>query len=167
MSSPPRTGVDPLNPHVKLIHDFYRAFQERDADAMAACYHEDVIFSDEVFPLLRGSEAGEMWRMLCSRSKDLKVRFWDVEADAKHGCAQWEARYTFSKTGRPVRNRVEATFDFRDGRIVRHIDRFDFWRWSRQALGPAGLLLGWSPIIRGKVRDQAAEQLQTWLGQKH
>jgi ketosteroid isomerase-like protein len=160
---PLRIGYESsVHPHEELIQTFYRAFQKRDADAMAACYHPEIEFSDEAFPLLRGARAGDMWRMLCSRSKDLAVEFRDVHADAGGGRAHWDATYTFSKTGRRVVNRIDATFAFRDGKIVRHVDRFDFWRWSRQALGPVGLLLGWTPIVRRAVRRQAAEQLDAW-----
>ena len=49
------------------------------------------------------------------------------------------------------------------GLITRHTDRFDFWRWSRQALGAPGLLLGWSPFLRAKVRGQAAASLRRFL----
>ena len=49
------------------------------------------------------------------------------------------------------------------GQIVRHKDRFDFWRWSRQALGAPGVLLGWTPVIRNKVRGQAAANLRKFL----
>jgi ketosteroid isomerase-like protein len=155
-----------VHPHEELIQTFYRAFQKRDADAMAACYHPEIEFSDEVFPLLRGTRAGDMWRMLCSRGKDLEVEFRDVHADGDGGHAHWDATYTFSKTGRRVVNRIDATFAFREGKIVRHVDRFDFWRWSRQALGPVGLLLGWTPIVRSAVRRQAAEQLDAWTASR-
>ncbi len=151
-----------MHPHEELIHTFYRAFQRRDAEAMAACYHAGIEFTDEVFPSLRGRRAGDMWRMLCARGKDLVIDFRDVRADESTGGAHWDARYTFSKSGRPVLNRVDASFAFRDGKIVRHVDRFDFWRWSRQALGPAGLVLGWTPIVRNAVRRQAADQLEAW-----
>ena len=54
------------------------------------------------------------------------------------GRAHWDATYTYSATGRRVDNRIDATFAFRDGLIVRHDDRFDLWRWARQALGVQG-----------------------------
>ncbi len=54
---------------------------------------------------------------------------------------------------------IHAEFRFRDGRILAHVDDFDLWRWSRQALGLPGVLLGWSPLLRSKVRSQAAAQL--------
>jgi ketosteroid isomerase-like protein len=155
-----------MHPHAQLIEHFYRSFQSRDADAMTGCYHADIEFSDEVFPSLRGPRAGEMWRMLCARGKDLHVEFSNVAADDASGSAHWDARYTFSKTGRSVLNRIDATFAFRDGKILRHIDRFSFWRWSRQALGPAGVLLGWTPLVRNAVRRQAMQQLDAWIARR-
>ena len=35
-------------------------------------------------------------------------------------------------------NDVRATFRIADGLIVDHVDRFSFWKWSRQALGHQG-----------------------------
>lgn len=151
------------HPHSALLHRFYTAFQQRDAATMSACYAADVHFSDPVFPDLRGAAAGAMWSMLCARGKDLRIAYHDVRADESRGAVRWEAWYTFSGTGRPVHNLIDAEFMFRDGRIVRHVDRFDLWRWSRQALGATGLLLGWSPLVHGKVRAQAARALQAWV----
>jgi hypothetical protein len=82
------------------------------------------------------------------------------------GRAHWDARYTFSKTGRSVLNRIDASFMFKGGKIVRHVDRFPFWRWSRQALGATGLVLGWTPIVRRAVRREAALQLDAWLAKR-
>ncbi|MFY7942354.1 MAG: nuclear transport factor 2 family protein, partial [Burkholderiaceae bacterium] len=72
----------------------------------------------------------------------------------------------FSKTGRQVLNQIDAQFEFSDGLIHRHIDRFDFWRWSRQALGAPGVLLGWSSFLRGQVQQQAARSLDAFVA-KH
>src|SRR2546428_315663 len=79
----------------------------------------------------------------------------DSQADDASGQAQWEARYTFSSTGRKVHNVMEAEFQFQGGRIAVHHDHFRFWRWSSQALGTAGLLLGWTPMVHNKVRATA------------
>lgn len=101
-----------------------------------------------------------MWRMLVARGADLEIVLDEAEADDEGGKAHWTARYTFSRTGRKVVNRIEAKFAFRDGRIVRHYDRFDFWRWASQALGPSGRLLGWFGPFKSAVRRQAARQLE-------
>jgi ketosteroid isomerase-like protein len=148
-----------MHPHESLIREFYGAFARRDAEAMARCYHDDVFFTDPAFPRLRGEEARDMWRMLVARATDLEIVLDEAEADAEEGRAHWTARYTFTKTGRPVVNRIEARFAFRDGRIVRHYDRFSFWRWSAQALGPIGRLFGWFAPLKWLVRRQAAGQL--------
>lgn len=151
-----------MHAHEELIRRFYGAFAARDAEAMAQCYHPDVVFTDPAFPVLRGPEASDMWRMLVARGKDLQLTLVDAYADAEGGRARWEAHYTFSQTGRKVVNRIDAMFAFRDGKIVRHIDRFSFWKWSRQALGPLGLALGWSWPIKALVRKRAAAALHAY-----
>ncbi len=85
------------------------------------------------------------------------------EADGDQGSARWVARYTFTQTGRPVRNDVRASFRFAGGLIAEHRDEFDFHRWSRQALGAPGLLLGWTPLLRASVRRRARAGLDEFL----
>ena len=152
-----------MHPNAELIRSFYTSFGKRDAKGMAACYHPAVKFSDEVFTELEGARAVAMWRMLCERGKDLKVEFRDIVADDSVGRAHWDAWYTFSATGRSVYNKIDASFEFRDGKIIRHRDRFDFWAWARQALGPVGGLLGWSGFLKRRVRVQAARNLDGFL----
>jgi ketosteroid isomerase-like protein len=148
-----------MHPHEALIREFYGRFAARDAEGMARCYHPDIAFSDPVFPMLRGAQAGDMWRMLLSRAADLAVTLEEASGGDEGGTARWTARYTFSRTGRAVVNHVAAMFAFRDGLIVRHYDNFSFWRWASQALGPAGRLLGWLAPLKWKVRSDAAKGL--------
>ena len=145
-----------------LITRFYEAFAQLDAEAMSACYTDDVLFSDPVFGELRGRQAGDMWRMLTSRAKDFSVVFDQVRADDRSGSAHWVATYLFSQTGRTVVNDIQARFVFRDGLIWEHHDHFDLWRWSRQALGAKGLLLGWTPMVQNAIRGQAQKGLKTF-----
>ena len=152
-----------MHPNAALIQRFYQCFHARDGAGMAACYAPDVVFSDPVVPRLEGPEAGGMWRMLTGRAADLSVTCSAVEADDSRGSAHWEASYTFGKTGRRVLNVIDASFEFRDGAIVRHRDHFNFWRWSRQALGPAGLLLGWTSMLQHKVQVEARRGLLSFL----
>lgn len=152
-----------MNAHEQTIRRFYESFRSLDAEGMIACYHPQIIFSDPVFGVLAGEEATGMWRMLCARAKGLTISFSDVTAPGTVGGAHWEADYTFSQTGRSVHNVVNATFAFEDDKIVRHADRFNLWKWTAMALGPAGILLGWSPIVRGKVRKGARRGLEVFL----
>lgn len=151
-----------MHPNAQLLERFYQAFARRDAATMAACYHPEASFSDPAFPALRGAEIGAMWAMLCARAQDFELMYSGISADDQAGKVHWEPRYLFSKTGRRVHNIIDAEFRFRDGLIVEHRDHFDFWRWARQALGPAGWLLGWSGALRGKVQAEAARGLAAW-----
>lgn len=155
-----------MHPNFQLLDDFYGAFARRQPDVMASSYASDAHFTDPVFPDLRGEQIGQMWTMLCTRGKDLELTYEVIEADDQGGRARWEAHYTFSATGREVHNIIDATFEFRDGQIVRHIDDFDFWRWSKQALGAPGVLLGWSGFLRSKMRSQASSGLHAFSSKR-
>lgn len=152
------------DPKDELIQRFYSAFARHDGDTMAACYALGARFSDPVFTDLRGEEPGAMWRMLAGRAEDLEVTLAEHQAADERGSAHWLADYTFS-TGRRVHNDVHAEFRFEHGLITEHRDSFSFYAWVRQALGPVGLALGWTPILRGKVRRQARAGLDEFLAQ--
>jgi hypothetical protein len=151
-----------MHPNEQTLERFYASFSQRDYAGMIACYAPEIRFADEVFTL-SGKTVGAMWHMLCESGKDLAVIFRDIHADEARGTAHWEATYTFSATGRKVLNIIDAEFDFSGGQIIHHRDRFSFWRWSRQALGPTGLLLGWTPFVQRKVQRTAARNLSKFI----
>jgi len=154
-----------MNLNEQLIHDFYTAFQQRDGDKMASFYDSQAVFTDPAFGTLHGAEVGAMWRMLCARGRDLRVAFDRISAQGDEGRAHWEAWYTFSSSGRPVHNVIEASFKFRAGRILEHHDRFNFWRWSAQALGPLGIFAGWLPPVQNTVTRRARRGLTAFMQQ--
>ena len=145
-----------------VIERFYAAFGNRDHHAMAACYAPDARFRDPVFLELADARIGTMWRMLCERATDLRIECGPVTATGTSAECEWQAWYTYSATGRSVHNRIAASFELRDGLIVRHEDRFDLYRWARQALGVKGLLLGWAPPVRRAIRAGAARSLSAF-----
>ena len=157
-----------MNPYEARVAAFYAAFRELDAASMKAAYAPDARFLDPVFRLSGRDEIGAMWAMLAEATARQGRDVWRLDcghitADASHGRAHWEARYRFSSTGRMVHNSVDASFAFdASGLIVTHRDRFDFWRWSRQALGPAGVALGWTPWLRRKVQRRAEANLKAY-----
>ena len=149
-----------MHANEELITRFYSAFGAGDHVTMGASYTDDATFSDPVFPTLSAEDVRAMWRMFCTSDNDITVTFADVQADDRSGSARWDAVYRFPKTGREVHNKISASFLFRDGKIVRHRDDFNFYAWTRMALGPVGAALGWTPILQKKVRNQAAAQLR-------
>ena len=158
-----------MHPNQQTIKNFYSAFARLDAEAMGQCYAPEAVFEDEVFSLRGKREVAGMWRMLCeataAKGSDVwKLQYRDVAADADAGRAHWDAHYRFSTPGRIVDNSIDAHFTFDpQGRFASHTDSFDFWGWSRQALGAPGYLLGWTPVLRAKVRRQAGANLARFL----
>jgi hypothetical protein len=104
--------------------------------------------------------------MLCSRARELTLEYSDIEAGNDSGRAHWEARYIFSQTGLPVHNVIEAAFTFREGLILRHVDRFDLWRWAGQALGVKGKLFGRLPMVQNKIRAKAMRGLEKFIAEE-
>jgi ketosteroid isomerase-like protein len=153
------------NENTQLIEQFYTSFQQHDYKGMIACYHPQVEFSDPVFLTLKGKRASAMWHMLIERGKELTLEFGGIQASNEVGKAHWEAKYPFSGTGRQVHNIIDANFRFQGGKIFRHDDHFDLWRWTRMALGTSGILLGWSPIVQNKVRTTARASLDKFIAQ--
>lgn len=153
-----------MHPNAELITRFYTSLSKLDGAGMAACYAKEATFSDLVFTNLSGQEPGKMWRMLCKRGKDMTVVFDGIEATDTAGKAHWVATYTFSGTGNQVINDIQASFVFKDGKIVQHKDVFDLYKWARQALGLKGLLLGWTPFAQGAIRKTAAAGLAAFKG---
>ena len=150
-----------MHPNAALVDRLYGAFRARDSAAMAACYLPDATFRDPIFDV-RGREVADMWTMFCDRGRDLVLDWKVLAADDAAGHARWEPRYTFSVTGRPVHNRIESRFTFRDGRIASHVDDFSLWRWSRMALGPKGAALGWTPFVQKAIRGEARRNFDRW-----
>ena len=151
-----------MHPNAALIENFYSAFQHRDHETMARSYSDSASFGDPVFRSLDAEQVRAMWRMFCTSGNQIEVTYRDVVADDTRGSARWEAEYRLPASGRKVHNRIRASFTFVDGLIERHEDGFNLYRWTTMALGPLGLLLGWTPLVQNRVRLQAAAQLETF-----
>lgn len=150
----------------QLIEKFYTAFSKKDAATMTSCYAENIVFEDPAFGKLKGREAVAMWTMLLSRSKDIHIAFSDISADAQKGKAKWVATYTFTKTGRVVVNKIDATFEFANGKISKHTDSFDLTAWMKMAFGWKGYLFAYIPFLKNKFKQTAKKTLLDYMA-KH
>lgn len=151
-----------MHPNAQRISDFFAAFQAKDASAMHAWYGPDARFSDPVFPDLDTDRMKAMWSMFC-RSTDLQIEVEAIRANDDEGTAVWRALYAFPATRRPVINAIRSSFHFRDGQVIRHTDAFNFHDWAQQALGFKGLILGWTPYLKKKVRASARLTLEDFM----
>lgn len=152
----------------KIAENFYTAFEKLDAEQMAKYYHPDIVFQDPAFGELKGKRAMNMWRMLCDsqKGKDFKIQFEVLEESENQAKVNWEAFYTFSKTGRKVHNKISASLVIKDGLILKHTDEFNLYRWSKQAMGWKGFLMGYSSFFRNKLQYSTNRLLDTFE-QKH
>lgn len=145
------------------IIKFYTAFANSDATQMCECYHPNIQFRDPAFGLLKGDEVCQMWKMLIERGKgNIDIHFSEVKANDHLGSAFWVAKYNFSETNRKIVNSISAKFQFKDGLIIKHTDDFDIWKWSKQALGIKGLLLGWTGFMQKKIQEKALLSLKKY-----
>ena len=145
-----------------IIEKFYIAFAQKDWQTMHSCYHQDVVFEDPAFGQLKGDDARKMWKMLCQQGKDLELTFSNISCAENEGSANWEAHYTFSKTGRKVHNIVSATFELKDGLIIKHTDQFNLHKWAGQALGLSGRILGGTSFFKKKLNAQTNSLLRKY-----
>jgi ketosteroid isomerase-like protein len=148
----------------ELINKFYTAFQKLDYAAMNSCYSDAIVFSDPAFGLLRGNEAKYMWEMMCKNAKEFSLTYGNIiKLDEEYSTCDWVATYTFSKTGRKVVNRIRANMKFADGKIIEHSDAFSLHKWSAQALGFSGWLLGWNTFFQNKIKNTAKRNLLKFM----
>ncbi|HMJ48042.1 MAG TPA: nuclear transport factor 2 family protein [Ferruginibacter sp.] len=153
-----------MNINEQLITTFYRSFQKLDAAGMNECYSPDAVFFDPVFGLLNTDELKAMWAMLCNNAKDLEITFENITSiDDEYYTCNWTATYTFSRTGRKVVNKIKAYMRFSDGKIIEHSDAFSLYKWTKQAFGITGFLLGWSNFFQKKIRKQARQNLEKFM----
>ncbi|TKC03292.1 nuclear transport factor 2 family protein [Pedobacter cryotolerans] len=152
-----------MNTNEQLINHFYTCFKNKDYKGMQACYADHATFSDAVFKNLNSAQVKAMWQMLILKGKDMRIEFGQISANEKTGKAHWDAYYTFSATGKNVINKIDANFEFENGKIVKHIDDFNFYVWAKQALGTTGLLLGWTGFLKNKIQTTAMANLQKFM----
>jgi len=152
-----------MTPNETLIHQFYTAFQQKDVKTMQDSYDDGAVFNDAVFVNLDAQQVRAMWQMLLSRSGDMVMSFRNVKEEDDKVTAYWEAQYTFTATGKKVVNKIDAEFQIKDGKIIKHTDAFNFHKWARQAFGSGGLLLGWTNVFKEKVRQTAKKKLEEYM----
>lgn len=151
----------------ELINKFYSSFQKLDHNGMNSCYADDIAFFDPVFGLLRGDEVRCMWEMLCKNAKDFSLTYGNIQhLDDEYSTCDWTATYTFSKTGKQVVNKIKANMRFADGKIAEHSDAFSLHKWSSQALGFSGWLLGWNSFFQRKIKNGARKNLLKFMQNK-
>ncbi len=138
----------------ETIEQFYTAFSNGNVDAMLACYHSEIQFEDPAFGKLSGERAKAMWQMLLSKQKESKLSVAFELDQQSNNKAKWIANYQYGPKKRKVINHVSSTFQFKDGKIIKHTDEFNLHKWAKQALGFKGFLIGNTAFFQNKLKAQ-------------
>jgi ketosteroid isomerase-like protein len=148
-----------MHPNAELLQRLFSSLDRRDDESMAACYHPEATFEDIAFELHGKREIHDMWRMICAG--DIRTSFEIVHADDVKGRVKVIDEYTFSDTGRKVRNVIDSRFKFVDHLIVEQRDDCNPREWAAMALG------GLSGFVAGRVdplrRFKARRKLQQFV----
>lgn len=152
--------------NAQCLVKFYEAFQKQDYKTMGQCYHTEATFEDPAFGELSQPQVLCMWEMLLSRAQEFTLTCSKPLITSEEGSSEVTASYLFSKTHRKIVNHIFSTFVFKNGKIFKQVDKFDLWKWSRQALGLPAILLGWTPLFQNKIRAEARRNLDTWMNRR-
>ena len=154
--------------YMDTLKKFTEHLSHLEADALVSLYHDDIIFEDPAFGRLKGERVKDMWRLLLGRKKEtqLEINVLDFESDGLTGTASWEAKYIFNVTGRKVHNKITSTFELKDGLIVKQDDKFDLYKWSKQAMGLTGTLVGWTKFFQHNLQGKTEYMLDTFIAKK-
>lgn len=146
-----------------LISQWLAAYQRSDHAAMAACYHEQATFEDIAFQLSGKKQIQAMWHMICDNGITV-VEDSPPHVDGDCVVLRITDHYTFSSTGRPVKNPITCRFRFRDGLIVEHCDECDPKSWAQKAMGG---MKGWLAGRISYLRRSAARKKLAAFISKH
>ena len=143
---------------------FYASFSQGNANEMLKLYHPEIEFADPAFGTLKAEKAHAMWRMLLSsKQAQLKISYTIIDYSDTQVKVNWIADYYFGPKKRKVKNNVIADLTFQDGKVIKHTDSFDLWKWSRQALGISGFLPGWSGFLKRKIQERTNKRLINYM----
>lgn len=153
---------------METLQKFSQHLSNLDADALVQLYHNDVIFEDPAFGRIKGERVKDMWRLLLGRKVEtkLEINVIDVQSDGLTGTASWEAKYLFNVTGRKVHNKITSTFELMDGLIIKQDDKFDLYKWSKQAMGMTGTIVGWTKFFQHNLQGKTEYMLDNFIAKK-
>lgn len=127
--------------NAETVTRFYKAMQSGDYETIMSLYHPDAEFSDPAFPGIKGSKLEGMWKLITNAKPDIKFRDVEVQKDGSV-TGHWDADYELIK-GNPIHNSIDSKFEFKDGKIIKHTDSFNFSKWADQAFpGILGKAIG-------------------------
>lgn len=147
----------------QIIKAFYTALNHKDSKSMNALLADDIEFYDPAFGMLKGDEVKYMWQFLTENAKDFSLKVKGISAENDEGIAHWESTYTFATTGNKVLNIVNSSFEFKNGKIIKHVDEFDIKKWVKQALGNSLGIFGGGFLVKNMIQKKSKSLLDNYM----
>jgi hypothetical protein len=145
-----------MHPNEEVIKKFYESFKVWNFHTMKSCYAPEAEFEDVAFKLKGADNVDVMWEMLCTRKDKIEVRVSNIHADEKTGTADWEADYLYPDGNeepdrskqKPIANKIKATFEFSDGKIIKHHDSCEVAKLAEMLFpGLLGVIVSRIPFL--------------------
>ncbi len=138
---------------MSLVHDFAKAFNRQDVDALLACFTEQATYHDTFYGEHKGQPAlRAMFERMFREGRDYAWTMESVVEMPGRAAAEWTFGYVVTEAiprsaGRRVRFRGMSLFEFEGGRVGAYREYFD--------TGWVLLQLGFAPeavakVLRGK-----------------
>ena len=134
---------------MSIVHEFERAFNRQDVEALLACFTEGATYTDNFY----GSHVGratlrEMFARMFREGRDYAWKMDAVVESPTTATAEWTFGYEVTdavprSAGRKIRFRGMSVFELEGGRIARYREYFD--------TGVALLQLGFAPEALANV----------------
>ena len=134
---------------MSIVHEFERAFNRQDVEALVACFTETATYHDNFYGPHAGSQTlREMFARMFYEGRDYAWKMDVVVETPTTATAEWTFGYVVTdavprSAGRTIRFRGMSVFELERGRIARYREYFD--------TGVALLQLGFTPESLAKV----------------
>lgn len=134
---------------MSIVHDFAKAFNRTDVDALLACFTPGATYTDNFFgPHTGTASLRAMFERMFREGRDYAWVMDTVVETPERAAAEWTFSYVATEAvprsaGRSVRFRGMSLFDLERGRIAAYRECFD--------VGVACLQLGFAPESIAKV----------------
>lgn len=151
-----------MSKKIEIVKEFYEALNKRDYKIVNGLYHSEAKYRDEIFDF-NGIEIHALWYNATLPEMDISVKLESIREEGDKVITEWEMRYTLDIIKRRINLKEKGVFEFKDEKIYRHTDTYDFWAWCTQAFGAIGRVMGWSNWLRNRVRNQARKSVLTHL----
>ena len=134
---------------MSIVHEFEKAFNRTDVDALLACFTPGATYTDNFFGAHTGvASLRAMFERMFREGRDYSWVMDTVVETPARAAAEWTFSYVATEAvlrsaGRAVRFRGMSVFDLEHGRIAAYRECFD--------VGVACLQLGFAPESIAKV----------------